>query len=346
MTSPILGVGHGDNRIDERLPGSREKVVRSLKLTRYSCARIDCAMISLIVLLFSLLTVPVVAEGQTAEDREWAGAVSLAKAEGRTNVEQLLTDPSSKTTTWFVVEGEATNLACNGQPLNKLLVNKTSLGTNEVSLDALFTLKQIISGKEPELITYELPISYDVLTNMKPTDLGLSLDEAPGFDDLFVPTLRACKRATNGDCLLVWDTSYEQPGQHALQALLELFDFGGHRQYYVKGPVIPYFSSNLCRFFLSDSMFSDTVAFLDAGLPESNGVFSIEIKTLSGEHVKTLSGSTSNGMVKVDWDLIDEKGHKYTGDSFESFFTIKLPDSGRSQTLKKQQAKLKLRQNK
>jgi hypothetical protein len=293
-----------------------------------------------------LRTLPIAAEGQIAEDREWAGAVALAKAEGRTNVEHLLTDPSSKTTTWVVVEGEATNLACNGQPLNKLLLNKKSSGTNEVSLDALFTLRQVITGEEPEVITYEVPISYDVLTNMKPTDLDLSLDESPGFDNLFEPTLRACERATNGDCLLIWNTSYEHPGQHALQALLELFDFGGHRQFYVKGPAIPYFSSNLCWFFLGGSMFSDTGAFLGAGLPEPNGVFSIEIKTLSGEHVKTLSGSTTNGMIKVDWDLIDEKGHKYTGDSFESFFTIKLPDSGRSQTLKKQQAKLKWRQNK
>ena len=298
------------------------------------------------ILLFSLLTLPFAAEGQTSEDREWAGAVALAKAEGRTNVVHLLTDPSSKTTTWSVVEGEATNLACNGQPLNKLIVNKKTTGTNEISLDALFTLKQVITGDEPEIITYELPISYDVLTNMKPTDLDLSLDESPGFDNYFFePTLRACRRATNGDCLLAWNTSYEHPGQHALQALLELFDFGGHRQFYVKGPAIPYFSSNLCWFFLSDSMFSDSGAFLDAELPESNGVFSIEIKTLSGEHVKTLSGSTTNGMIMVDWDLIDEKGHKYTGDSFESCFTIKLPDSGRSQTLRKQQGKLKQRQN-
>ena len=46
------------------------------------------------------------------------------------------------------------------------------------------------------------------------------------------------------------------------------------------------------------------------------------------------AGSTSNGVIKVHWDLTDERGNKRTNDSFDSVFRIALPDSGRSQAMK------------
>jgi hypothetical protein len=36
----------------------------------------------------------------------------------------------------------------------------------------------------------------------------------------------------------------------------------------------------------------------------------------------------------VDWDLRDDQGNKYPGNSINAVFNVTLPDSGRSETLK------------
>jgi len=52
-----------------------------------------------------------------------------------------------------------------------------------------------------------------------------------------------------------------------------------------------------------------------------------------GAVLKTLSGATTNGIITVFWDLVDDHGRVLTNDSFDSIFRITLPDSGRSQSL-------------
>ena len=206
----------------------------------------------------------------------------------------------------------------------------------------MFTLRQVITGREPQIVTYQLPISYDVVINAVTNGFGqltLIMDSNPDISAFRQPELQDCKRATNGDCLLAWNAASERPGQHAMQALF-LAETAVDAELEVKGPVEPYYSSNLCRFFPSSSLFDDGGAFIDAMLVESNGVVSVEIKTLSGEHVKTLTGRTTNGVIHIDWDLLDDHGRKYTKNSFESYFHIRLLDSNRSQTVKQRQSKL------
>jgi hypothetical protein len=277
------------------------------------------------------LSLFITVKGQTIYDQELARAEARAKTQGTTNLAHLLADPSSKRTTWFLDEGEGSNLTCNGQPLAEVLRNKESLGTKQISLNDLFTLKPIITGREPIQITYELPISYDALRKIKPTVLQLTLDSTLGNEQIFTPDFQSCDRATNGDCLLTWDALDESPGQHALQAFLYLFDFGGHRRFYVKGPVIPYFSSNLFQY--NGMWFTARLVYFEAKLPESNGVFNIEFKNQSGKHIKTLAGSTSNGTFKVTWNLIDDKNRRYTNNVLNLGVTVELPASGRYQTL-------------
>jgi hypothetical protein len=74
---------------------------------------------------------------------------------------------------------------------------------------------------------------------------------------------------------------------------------------------------------------------LYAKLPESNGVYTIELKAPAGAHIKTFKGTTTNGVIRVHWDLIDDRGNRYTNEAFDSVFQITLPGSGRSQTLKR-----------
>jgi hypothetical protein len=125
-----------------------------------------------------------------------------------------------------------------------------------------------------------------------------------------------------------------------MQALLQI-ELGWDKTLEIRGPVKPFFSSNLCQFNPASSLWDDTGAYVDAyNVAESNAIFSIEIKTRSGMHVKTLNGRTTNGVIHVDWDLLDDHGRKYTNNSFVSYFHITLSDSGRSQILKQPQNKL------
>jgi len=93
-------------------------------------------------------------------------------------------------------------------------------------------------------------------------------------------------------------------------------------------------STNLYQFNSAYEHFYDDGATLYAKLVESNGVYSIELTSPAGAHLKTLTGRTSNGVIRAHWDLIDDHRQRYTNDSFDSVFTVTLPDSGRSQTMK------------
>ena len=277
----------------------------------------------------------------TAERLAQQGAE--AEAARQATVKKLLTNPKYQRTTWAGDNSGAPEPVYGGQPLSKFLRH----GTNEISLDAMLTLKQVVTGDEPEVVTYQLPINYDALESIRsPTNafpnghLMLLMDCDP--DDSFRndPELNEISRATNGECILAWNTAFERPGQHAMQAFLEI-SLGWDKGFAIKGPVKPFFSSNLCQFIPGSTLWDDTGAYIDAcRLAESNAVYSIEIKTKSGAHVKTFNGRATNSIIHVDWDLLDDRGQKYTNHSFVSFFHITLPGSGRSQTLRQPQNKL------
>jgi hypothetical protein len=220
-----------------------------------------------------------------------------------------------------------------GRPLSKLLRNREASGTNQLALDELLTLKPISTGKEPDFATFEVPIRYDVVTNIG--ELHLLVDVDPEDEDTGGEggEFQECERATNGNCLLVWNTTYDPPEKHFLQAHLLCTE----KQEYsmeVKGPIAPFFSSNVFQLHSSFGQFGSRGAFFSAKLAESNGLYTIELSSPAGEHIKTITGSTSNGVIDVQWDLMDDHGKRYTNDSFQCSFRVTLPDSGRSQALK------------
>lgn len=221
-----------------------------------------------------------------------------------------------------------------GQPLSKVLRNAKATGTTQLTLDELLTVKQIITGQEPDIATFEVPASYDAVTNVE-GNLRLLVDadpeESPSSDEAELPE---CERATNGNCLLVWNTTYDPPGKHYLQAQLLYVPKEDQDEVKLKGPLVSFLSSNLCQFDASYSGFDSRGATFYAKLPESNGTYTIELKSPAGVHVRTFRGSTSNGVIDVHWDLTDEHGKTYTNDSVENIFHVTLPDSGRSQTMK------------
>jgi hypothetical protein len=271
---------------------------------------------------------------QAATQREQASKVrqeQLAQAEERGKSQEAQAEASRQTTVKKLLAMKppfnTTEPRLEGKPLTQVLINPIMTGTKKLSVDELLSLKQIVTGEEPDIATFEVPVGYDALKDRG--ELRLSVDGGAGTE------LEDCTRATNGDCLLVWNTTYEPPGQHALQAQLLYHEKANvWHELDIKGPVAPFYSSNVVQFFEGNSMFTDKGASLYAKLPETNGIYSIELQTSEGKHLKTISGTTSNGVINVDWDLKDDQGNKYTGNTIKAVYNVTLPDSGRTQTLR------------
>jgi hypothetical protein len=230
-------------------------------------------------------------------------------------------------------EVRATEPTFRGRPLSEVLRNANTAGTNKFTLDELLTLKPVTTGEEPETATFEAPVNYDVLTNLG--TLQLYIDPSPDEDSdegCAVGQLE-CRRAVNGNCLLVWRTIYEPPGKHAMQMGL-ILKAPARNNKVIVGPVAPFVVSNLCQFSLSSAFFNPEFgATLRAKLPEPNGIYIVDLSLPSGDRLRTITGSTSNGVIKVHWDLTDDNGRPCTNNAYGSLFRITLPDSGRSQTL-------------
>ncbi len=224
--------------------------------------------------------------------------------------------------------------AFKGQSVQSLIGNVSVSDTNKLSLCALLTPKQIITGKEPEDITFEFPIRHDAITNNNILFVNVDgdPDEVVKFDSGGKVYDR--ERAANGDCLVIWHAIYDPPGRHAVQVYVVLEDKREGRLYF-SGPPVAVTTSNLCQFSLDCVNYDvDVGARFHARLPEKNGNFSIECVTTNGAHLTTLTGSTTNGEFNVVWNLVDDHGHRLNGETFNSIVHISLPDSGRSQTLR------------
>jgi hypothetical protein len=224
-----------------------------------------------------------------------------------------------------------------------------------MSLGEMLTVRQVFTASNSDTAEFEIPVSYDVATNIGYIHLLVDggLDASFGGEG---EERQTRERAANGNCLLTWTPTYDPPGTHAIQAEFIAIRkasvtkvkgggsrIAGHvardpeqeeREVKVKGPAVAYISTNLCQFSAEYDQFDARGATLYAKLPESNGVYSIELTTPQGSHLKTLTGTTSNGVIKVHWDLIDDQGHRYTNTEFNSTFNVTLAGSGRSQKIK------------
>jgi hypothetical protein len=147
-----------------------------------------------------------------------------------------------------------------GDRISRLLQGKNTSGKHRLTLDQLLALKPI--GEQGDLATFEIPANFDALTNLANYEVVTNLRALGGR---FLPKAElyllvddemrgACARATNGYCLLVWNTAYDPPGQHALQAQLRWYGRGDLLE--VTGPVMPFYSTNVVQFF-GPSFFDD-----------------------------------------------------------------------------------------
>ena len=227
---------------------------------------------------------------------------------------------------------EVPDLKIEGRPLSQILSNQALAGP-PLRLDQMLALHQVTTTQETHVATFELPLNYDALTNIG--TLRLLCDADPGERTPNEAIVQEFQRATNGNCRLVWDTDYDPLSQHFLQAELVIYRWHSHSQpgnYLeqdtpLKGPLLSFLSTNTVQLFPHGDSFTDNGAFFLARLARHVGSYSLELTTPSGEHIHTITGSTTNGIVEAHWDLRYGGGKRFTGDSFNSSWTVRFPDS-------------------
>jgi len=257
------------------------------------------------------------------------------EADRRAKLEKLLAQAEAAQGAERPSASAASDPVHKGQRLSKLLRNPRTAGTNELSLQDMLTLRPAASQADSGMAVFELPISYEATTNAGHIHLlvdgGLDLSSRGEEGDR-----QTCERATNGNCLLGWTSTYDPPGKHVIQAEF-ICTTDSEREddaTNVQGPPVIYVSTNLVQFNPIYDHFDERGATLYAKLPESNGVYSIELLSPKGTRITTLTGSTSNGVINAHWNLLDEHGQRYTESEFDSIFSVTLPASGRSQRVK------------
>jgi hypothetical protein len=202
---------------------------------------------------------------------------------------------------------------------------KMALGMNPFDASNPLMATQIVTGEEPDIATFEVPISYNLVTNIG--SLSLLIDgSAASFQE--------CDPATDGNCLLEWNTTFDSPGQHYLQVQLQLNgqlqkgDVPDASVYAGSGKAIPFYSSNVMQFNPAYSEFTSGGATLQAQLPEPDANYTIELKTTDGSHIKTIANSTSSGLISETWDLTDDNGNPVTNNDVDAVFSVTLLDPG------------------
>jgi hypothetical protein len=187
---------------------------------------------------------------------------------------------------------------------------KKVLGVSPLDRNNPLTLTQVITGDEPITVTFEAPVSYDVVT-------------AAGFFHLnmdgFQTTGGQLARATNGNCLLSFNQYFEPPGWHYLRAT---FRMGGQA---ADGRLLPFYSSNELQFEEAGAMFDEYGAYLDAKLFVQQADYVINLydtSTTNETHILSITNTTYNGVIQEDWGVTNANGTPFTGTSVRAEFDV------------------------
>ena len=100
-----------------------------------------------------------------AQERR-AEAQRQAEAERQATVEKLLAEAEASRTAPQASREESKEPTYKGRPLSQLLRNERTAGTNRFTLDELLTVRQVVTGEELGAVTFEVPVSYDAVTNL------------------------------------------------------------------------------------------------------------------------------------------------------------------------------------
>jgi hypothetical protein len=228
--------------------------------------------------------------------------------------------PWAPTSVSYVCDSNKPEPSYEGVSISQWIKTKTLLNPQGLSLQDLLTLKQLSPPDEWGVINFELPINNDVVN----PDGGIFHLGCLNIHGEFVEcNLSGYERATNGHCQIWWNINWDPPGKHLVRARLACYNHVD--SIVVFGPARPVYTSNACRFFAGTTMFDSTSAFLEAKLRELIASYSIEAKTIEGKHIRTFNGRTTNGIVDMEWNLLDENGKVFSGSQFDGLFRISYP---------------------
>jgi hypothetical protein len=201
---------------------------------------------------------------------------------------------------------------------------KQALGINPLDPSNPFTLTPAITGQEPDIVGFEVPIRYSSLANIG--SLQLSVNGNPA-------KLDECDAANDGYCLLKWNTDYEPPGQHSLQVLFTLQTDGGGQPFVgtANGPIQPFNSGNVAQFYTTYAGFTTSGTILCATTPTCpNATYTIELydpSTTPPTPITTIGpNSTSTGVIEENWNGKYAGGAAFTGNNVDAVYNITLQD--------------------
>ena len=196
------------------------------------------------------------------------------------------------------------------------------LGTDPLIPDNPLTLTPVITGQEPYILTYSMPLSIDVDSDQCVLTLLDNGYPAGGYD--FVQQL-------DGTYLVEWNTTFAANGSHILQ--VELGMPGSHLPLNDDGtePVQPVLSvegtarienvDNILQIDSGTTSFGSQVWY-SGTLAVQSADYEIDIYDTSSVLLKTITGHTDDGTIDEVWDLIADGGDTCSDDEFDALVYI------------------------
>jgi hypothetical protein len=180
---------------------------------------------------------------------------------------------------------------------------KRILGINPLSQDNPLKLTPVITGQEPYILTYSMPLSIDVDSNQCVLTLLDNGYPAGGYDFI---------QQTNGAYLVEWNTTFANNGLHILQ--VELGMPGSRLPLNDNGtePVQPVLSvagtiwiedvNNLIQIDPDDTTFGSHVLY-SGNLAVQSADYEIDIYDTNNVLLTTITNHTDSGLIDEVWDL-------------------------------------------
>jgi len=189
------------------------------------------------------------------------------------------------------------------------------LGTNPLIQDNPLTLTPVITGQEPYILTYSMPLIVDLTTNHSVLRLLDNGSDAGAYD--FV-------KQTNGTYLVEWNTTFASNGSHLLQVGLDMpgyvlpKDAGGAQPVLsVAGQTRVESINNPIQLDLDDTSFGSQALFTGT-LSVSSADYEIDIFDTNNVLLKTIAGHTDSGTLNEVWGLTDTNGVTHNDEEFDA----------------------------
>ena len=198
------------------------------------------------------------------------------------------------------------------------------LGTNPLVQDNPLTLVPVITGQEPYILTYSMPLSVDVSSNdcaLRLTDNG---SDAGAYDFI---------QQTNGTYMVEWNTTFASNGPHFLQVGLDMPGFvlakdasGAQPVLSVAGQTRIENINNPILLDLDDTSFGSQAVFTGT-LTVQSADYEIDIYDTNNTLLNIITNHTDNGVINEVWNLTITNGETRDDEEFDAQLYITPSDT-------------------